>query len=192
MAKTLVLNKILRELGLDKCKNFVSGAAPISSETLNFFVNLGVPLCEAYGMSETTGPHTIGTIYSSRLCSIGPVREHNYSRIFNVNLSDNSGELCVFGRNVFMGYLNDEHSTRQVIDEMGWLHTGDLAKIEDGFLFITGRLKELIITAGGDNIQPIPIEDNIKAEFPEMVSNCMVVGNLRKYLAILITLKVRH
>ena len=102
-----------------------------------------------------------------------------------------SGELCVKGRHVFMGYLNSQENTNESIDNEGWLHTGDLAKIDaDGFLYITGRLKEIVITAGGENIAPVPIEDTIKAELPMLISNCMLIGDKRKYLSILVTLKV--
>ena len=89
-----------------------------------------------------------------------------------------------------MGYLNDESKTLASFDEEGWIHTGDIAKIDDGFIYITGRLKELIITAGGENIPPVPIEDNIKAQLPKLLSNCMVVGDKRKFLIVLVTLKV--
>ena len=92
-----------------------------------------------------------------------------------------------------MGYLNNVAKTEETFNSDGWLHTGDIAKIDvDGFLFITGRLKELIITAGGENVAPIPIEDRIKAELPDIVSNCMLVGDKKKYLVVLVTLKVRY
>ncbi len=90
-----------------------------------------------------------------------------------------------------MGYLNAADKTNEVVDADGWLHTGDLAKIdEDGYLYITGRIKEIVITAGGENIAPTPIEDQIKVALPSLVSNSMLVGDKRKFLSILITLKV--
>jgi len=127
--------------------------------------------------------------YLNRITSIGAISPVNRSKLFSKE-SDGSGELGIFGRHVFMGYLNDESKTLSSFDEDGWIHTGDLAKIEDGFLYITGRLKELIITAGGENIPPVPIEDNIKAQIPRLLSNCMVVGDKRKFLIVLVTLKV--
>jgi long-chain-fatty-acid--CoA ligase ACSBG len=144
-------------------------------------------------MSETTGPHSSGTSNLNRIGSIGFVRNVNKSKIRKTenDVDSSSGELMIFGRHVFMGYLNDEKKTKETFDENGFLHTGDMAKIEDNFLFITGRIKELIITAGGENIPPVPIEDNLKAELPRLVSNSMVVGDKRKYLTILVTLKVR-
>jgi long-chain-fatty-acid--CoA ligase ACSBG len=90
-----------------------------------------------------------------------------------------------------MGYLNSSSKTAEAIDADGWLHSGDIGKTDkNGFLYITGRIKELIITAGGENIQPVQIEDNIINELQQCISNCMVIGDNRKYLICLITLKV--
>jgi long-chain-fatty-acid--CoA ligase ACSBG len=142
-------------------------------------------------MSETTGPHSNGLSIKNRIGSIGPLQKFNQSKIVKTenDVDSVSGELCIYGRHVFMGYLNDDKKTKDTFDENGWLHTGDMAKIEDGFLYITGRIKELIITAGGENIPPVPIEDNLKAELPRLISNSMVIGDKRKYLTILVTLK---
>jgi long-chain-fatty-acid--CoA ligase ACSBG len=145
-------------------------------------------------MSETTGPHTNGTYYSNRVGSIGPDRGVNKQKILKleheIDGDGKSGELMVYGRHIFMGYLNDEAKTQESFDEDGYLHTGDTARMdEDTFMYITGRIKELIITAGGENIAPVPIEDHLKLELPKLISNCMVVGDKRKYLSILVTLK---
>jgi len=95
----------------------------------------------------------------------------------------------MYGRHIFMGYLGQEAKTREVLDEQGYLHSGDIGKKDrDGFLQITGRLKELLITAGGENIPPVPIEDMVKEELP-IVSYCMLIGDKRKFLSILLTLK---
>jgi long-chain-fatty-acid--CoA ligase ACSBG len=190
LAKALVLGNIHKQLGLDKCKWMYSGAAPITKDTLDFFISLGLPLCEVYGMSESTGPHCVGLSHTNRVCSVGQLLQFNRSKLINKD-NDDSGELCVYGRHVYMGYLNDETKTNESFDDEGWLRTGDIAKINENFIFITGRLKELIITAGGENIAPVPIESNLWSELPRLISNSMLVGDRKKYLVILVTLKVR-
>uniref|UniRef100_A0A8C4NBL7 long-chain-fatty-acid--CoA ligase n=1 Tax=Eptatretus burgeri TaxID=7764 RepID=A0A8C4NBL7_EPTBU len=112
---------------------------------------------------------------------------------FSLKLSnpdeEQNGEVCFWGRHVFMGYLSMEENTRNTLDEEGWLHSGDLGNIDDdGFLTITGRIKELIITAGGENIPPLLIEHSVKTELP-FISNAMLIGDKRKFLSILLTLK---
>jgi long-chain-fatty-acid--CoA ligase ACSBG len=189
LAKMLVLNNVHRQLGLDAARHTISGAAPITRETLDFFYSLGIPLCETYGMSESTGPHIVGVAKSNRATSVGPIAQFNRSKIINKD-SDDSGELCMYGRHVYMGYLNDAAKTKETFDEDGWLRTGDIAKINENFIYITGRLKELIITAGGENIPPVPIENNLKAELPNLISGSILIGDKRKYLVILVTLKV--
>ena len=140
-------------------------------------------------MSETTGPHGVGLCWANRVTSVGPIDQFNRSKIVNKG-EDDSGELCIYGRHVFMGYLNSREKTEETFDSDGWLHTGDIGKIDsDGYLYITGRLKELIITAGGENVAPIPIEDRVKSELSDIVSNCMLVGDKKKYLVMLVTLK---
>jgi long-chain-fatty-acid--CoA ligase ACSBG len=103
---------------------------------------------------------------------------------------DGTDELIFGGRNIMMGYLKGEQQTKETIDDDGWLHSGDCGKIdEDGFMTITGRIKELIITAGGENVPPVIIEDTIKEELP-LLSNVMVIGDRRKFLSALFTLRV--
>jgi long-chain-fatty-acid--CoA ligase ACSBG len=102
---------------------------------------------------------------------------------------EGNGEICMRGRHVMMGYLFNEEKTKETIDSEGWLHTGDIGRVDDdGFLYITGRIKELIITAGGENVAPVPIEDRMKQECP-IVANAMVIGDKKKFLSMLVTLK---
>ncbi|XP_042351415.1 long-chain-fatty-acid--CoA ligase ACSBG1 isoform X2 [Plectropomus leopardus] len=188
LADSLVLQRLRAELGLSCCQKFYSGAAPIGSETVQFFLGLNIRLYEAYGMSESTGPHFMSGPKGYKLPSCGKVVPGCRYKMANVD-SEGIGEICFWGRNVFMGFLNMEDKTREALDEDGWLHSGDLGKIdEEGFLYITGRIKELIITAGGENIPPVPIEEAVKMELP-IISNAMLIGDKRKFLSMLLTLK---
>ncbi|KAI3371303.1 hypothetical protein L3Q82_023916 [Scortum barcoo] len=188
LADSLVLQKLRAELGLSCCRKFFSGAAPISSETVQFFLGLNIRLYEAYGMSESTGPHFMSGPKAYKLPSCGKVVPGCQYKMANID-SDGTGEICFWGRNIFMGFLNVEDKTREALDEDGWLHSGDLGKVdEEGFLYITGRIKELIITAGGENVAPVPIEEAVKKELP-IISNAMLIGDKRKFLSMLLTLK---
>lgn len=188
-AKKLVFDKVKNNLGLDRTKCIGVGAAPISMESLEYFLSLDIPLLECYGMSETGGPHTGNRPGHHRLGSIGPSINGCRTQIFNAD-KDGEGEIIMSSRNIMMGYLFNEEKTKEAIDSEGWIHSGDLGmELSDGYFKVTGRLKELIITAGGENVAPIPIEDTIKKELP-CVSNAMVIGDRRKFLSCLLTLKV--
>lgn len=188
LAKKLVFRKVRKALGLDRCHLCFTGAAPITKETLEFFLSLDIPLYELYGMSENTGPHTITIPESFVLTSCGREIGGCQTKIQNPD-EDGNGEICFWGRHVFMGYLNMADKTEESLDTEGWLHSGDLGKHnEKGNLFITGRIKELIITAGGENIPPVPIEDSVKEALP-LISNAMLIGDRKKFLAMLLTLK---
>uniref|UniRef100_A0A8C0GD36 Long-chain-fatty-acid--CoA ligase ACSBG1 n=1 Tax=Chelonoidis abingdonii TaxID=106734 RepID=A0A8C0GD36_CHEAB len=188
LADYLVLAKIRSALGFSNCQKHFSGAAPLTTETLDFFLSLNIPLYQAYGMSETTGPHCMSGPYVYRHCSCGKAVPGCKVKLVNED-ADGNGEICFWGRNVFMGYLNMEDKTKEAIDDDGWLHSGDLGRLDkDGFLYVTGRIKELIITAGGENVPPIPIEDEVKKELP-IISNAMLIGDQKKFLSILLTLK---
>ncbi|CAI9560204.1 unnamed protein product [Staurois parvus] len=156
VADYLVLSKIRKMLGFSHCQKHFSGAAPISKGTLEFFLGLNITLYEAYGMSETSGPHVMSSPYTHRFQCCGKAVPGCQMKIVNKD-SDGNGEICFWGRTVFMGYLNMEEKTKEVFDEDGWLHSGDIGKMDtDDFLQVTGRIKELIITAGGENVPPIP------------------------------------
>ncbi|XP_047231835.1 long-chain-fatty-acid--CoA ligase ACSBG2 isoform X1 [Girardinichthys multiradiatus] len=188
VAKKLVFKKVRKALGLDRCNKCYTGAAPITKDTLEFFLSLDIPLYELYGMSETTGPHTISTPEAFKLTSCGKEIPGCKTKLHSPD-EEGNGEICFWGRHIFMGYLNMLDKTEEAIDEDGWLHSGDLGKHdESGFLFITGRIKELIITAGGENVPPIPIEDAVKKAVP-LISNAMLIGDKRKFLTMLLTIK---
>ncbi|XP_066566872.1 long-chain-fatty-acid--CoA ligase ACSBG2 isoform X2 [Amia ocellicauda] len=188
LANNLVFKKVRAALGLDRCKHCFTGAAPITKDTLEYFMSLNIPLFELYGMSESTGPHTISCHSSYRLTSCGIVIPGCKTNLDKAD-EDGNGEVCFWGRHVFMGYLNMVEKTEEALDQDGWLHSGDLGKLDkDGFLYITGRIKELIITAGGENVPPVPLEDAVKEELL-VISNAMLVGDKRKFLSILLTIK---
>eukprot|EP00105_Crassostrea_gigas_P020677 XP_011439519.1 PREDICTED: long-chain-fatty-acid--CoA ligase ACSBG2 isoform X1 [Crassostrea gigas] len=185
----IMLNKAKGELGFDRCRIFMSGAAPIMKETIEFFYGLHIPLMEVYGMSECSGPHTVCSLDRFRTSSVGTEIPGVQTKLADKD-EEGNGEVRMYGRHVFMGYLDEEQKTKETFDEELYLMSGDIGKKDkDGFLYITGRKKELIITAGGENIAPVPIEDTVKECLP-CVSNCILIGDKRKFLSMLITLKV--
>ncbi|XP_017763561.1 PREDICTED: very long-chain-fatty-acid--CoA ligase bubblegum isoform X2 [Eufriesea mexicana] len=187
-AKWLIFNKVRALLGLDRCNLQFTAAAPLSSEIKQYFMSLDIVLLEIYGMSECTGPHLCSTPENFRLGSIGRTIPGFYTKLANPD-SNGEGEICMRGRNVFMGYLNDPEKTAETLDADGWLHSGDLGKIDScNYIYVTGRIKELIITAGGENIPPVHIENLVLAELP-VLSNALLIGDKQKYLTILVTLK---
>ena len=149
---------------------------------------MDIILRNCYGLSETTGGITIHTQGKTSLTEAGYPCPGYEVRIENPDEKGN-GEICIRGRGVMLGYLKNAEATKEVIDNNGFFHSGDLGTITvEGFLKITGRIKELIITAGGENIAPVIIEDNFK-EFCTICSNIMVVGEQQRFLTALITLK---
>jgi long-chain acyl-CoA synthetase len=174
-----VLSKI-RGLFGGKLRLAVSGAAPINPDILRFFDSAGVLVLEGWGMTETSTAATISTPEDFKIGTIGkpfPGCE--------VKIAEDD-EILVKGPNVFQGYYKNEEATRETIVD-GWLHTGDLGAIDpDGFIRITGRKKDIIITAGGKNITPANLENEIKQH--PLVSQCVVVGDRRPYLVALVTL----
>jgi long-chain acyl-CoA synthetase len=174
-----VLSKI-RGLFGGKIRLAVSGAAPISPEILSFFDAAGVLVLEGWGMTETSTAATISSPEDFKVGTIGkpfPGCE--------IKIADD-GEILVKGPNVFQGYYKNEEATKETIVD-GWLHTGDIGEIDsDGFIKITGRKKDIIITAGGKNITPANLENEIKQH--PLVSQCVVVGDRKPYLVALVTL----
>jgi long-chain acyl-CoA synthetase len=174
-----VLSKI-RGLFGGQLRLAVSGAAPISPEILTFFDAAGVLVLEGWGMTETSTAATISKPDDFKIGTIG--------RPFpgcEIKIAED-GEILVKGPNVFQGYYKNEEATRETIVD-GWLHTGDIGEIDaDGFIKITGRKKDIIITAGGKNITPANLENEIKQH--PLVSQCVVVGDRKPYLVALVTL----
>ncbi|XP_042638362.1 long-chain-fatty-acid--CoA ligase ACSBG1 [Orycteropus afer afer] len=188
LADYLVLAKVRQALGFAKCQKNFYGAAPMTAETQHFFLGLNIRLYSGYGLSETSGPHFMSSPYNYRLYSSGRVVPGCRVKLVNED-AEGTGEICLWGRTIFMGYLNMEDKTCEAIDADGWLHTGDAGRLDaDGFLYITGRLKELIITTGGENVPPVPIEEAVKMELP-IISNAMLIGDQKKFLSMLLTLK---
>jgi len=189
LANTLVFNKVKVALGLDRCIFAVTGAAPIAKTTLDYFSSLNLPLHEVYGMSESTGAISINTIERTRTGTVGCPIKGIEVKLDNPD-AEGHGEIIFRGRNQFSGYLKNDKETGETIDANGFIHTGDVGKFDkDGFLSITGRIKELIITAGGENIPPVLIEDELKKQL-SIISNAMLIGDKRKFLSCLITLKM--
>jgi long-chain acyl-CoA synthetase len=170
----------VRNLFGGRCEQAVTGAAPIAKEILEFFYACGIPVMEGYGMTETSTAATGNTLEAHRFGSVG--------KPFNgveVKIAED-GEVLLSGPNIFTSYYKNEDATRQTLVD-GWLHTGDLGRLdEDGFLYITGRKKDIIITAGGKNITPANLENGLKQN--RWVSQAVVVGDRRPYLVALITL----
>ena len=182
LANKLVFSKVREKLGLDRSRMQITAAAPISKGTLDFFLSLGIPIYEVYGMSECSGPATISLPHKYRTGKAGFVLSGTELKIVEEN-----GEICMRGPHVFMGYLKNEEATKEALDSDGWLHSGDVGELDlDGFLKITDRIKDLLITAGGENIAPQLIEGALKT-IP-IVSQAIVVGDRRKFLACLLTL----
>jgi long-chain acyl-CoA synthetase len=181
LAQKLIFSKLKPALGMGRARVCVSGAAPIAREVLEFFASLDIPIWEVYGQSEGSGPTSLNVPGKTKLGTVGPALPGVQVRIAP------DGEIQVKGRNVFLGYYKEPEATHETLTGDGWLCSGDLGELDpDGFLRITGRKKEIIITAGGKNITPKNIEAALKNH--ELVSEAVVIGDRRKFLSALITL----
>lgn len=175
----LVLHNLRRMLGFDNMRRGVTGAAPISPDLLRWYWAIGVPLVEGFGMSETTGLGTINTPAANRIGTVGRPVDGDQLRI------GEDGEIQLKGANMFKGYWNKPDKTAETYTDDGWLRTGDVGRIDEhGHLTITGRIKDIIITAGGKNITPAEIESRLK--FSHYISDAVIIGDRRKYLTALI------
>ncbi len=180
LAHKLIYSKLLPAIGMGNARVCVTGAAPIAREVLEFFASLNLIVLEVYGQSEDSGPTSFNTPSRYRFGSVGPALPG-----VEVKIAEDD-EIMVKGPNVFMGYYKDKEATDSTLSD-GWLHSGDLGAFDqDGFLNITGRKKDIIITAGGKNITPKNLEAAIKNH--ELVDEAVVIGDRRKFLSALVTI----
>ena len=178
--ETLVYRTVRGALG-PKIKYVACGGAPLSLDLAHFYNGIGLPMIQGYGMTETAAPFAATRVTDNVIGTVGQPAPGS-----SIRISD-EGELQVKGPNVFRGYHNLPEKTAETFTADGWLRTGDLAEIDDeGHIIITGRIKDIIITAGGKNVSPIPLEEEI-AKCP-IVEHCVVVGDQRPFIGALVTL----
>ncbi len=178
----LVLAKVRERFGLDQCTLALSAAAPLNPDLIWFFHSIGVKISEGYGQSEDNGPTSWNPSDAIKIGTVGTPLSG-----LEVKLAPD-GEILVRGGNVMSGYYKNEEASRETVDAEGWLHSGDVGEFDEhGYLKITDRKKDLIITAGGKNIAPQEIENKIKSAHP-LISQVVVIGDRRPFLSALITL----
>ena len=178
LAQMIAFRSLRKKLGLLNIDNAVSGAAPISPEILRFFMSLGVPIYEGYGMTENSAIATGNTPDKVKLGTVGTPQAGTELKLAE------DGEILVRHPGVFKGYYKNEEATKEVIDEDGWLYTGDVGEYDGEFLKIVDRKKDIIITSGGKNVSPSEIENNIKTS--PFIKEAIVIGDDRKFLSALI------
>ena len=176
----LVYGRLRETLG-GSCAWAISGGAPLGERLGHFYRGIGVVVLEGYGLTETTAAVTVNLPEALRMGSVGRPLQGTSVRVAE------DGELLFRGGQVFGGYWKDEVATAEVLDAEGWLHTGDVGEVDaEGFVRITGRKKEILVTAGGKNVAPAVLEDRIRAH--ALVDQCMVVGDGRPFVAALVTI----
>ena len=175
----LVFRPLQERLGLRRCRVPITGAAPVSAELIRWFEGIGVPVVEGYGQTECAGVSHLNPPGAARVGTVGKPLPRVECRL------DEDGEILLRGPMVFVGYLHQEEATRDTIDDEGWLHTGDIGQIDDeGYLSITGRKREIIITAGGKNLSPEKIENALKMS--PYIKEVVAIGDRRKFISALI------
>ncbi len=180
IAQWIALNNVRKMIGIHRARFLVTGAAPISPDLVRWYLALGVPMLEVWGMTETCGASTGVPANKMKPGSIGPSVSFN-----EVRLDPVTSELMVRGKNVFAGYLNLPEKTAETFDKDGWLHTGDVGVVDaDGYYKITDRMKDIIITAGGKNVTPSELENDLK--FSPYITDAVVIGDKRPYLTVII------
>ena len=180
LAYFAVFWKLKERLGFDRVRLGFSGAAPISHEVLKFFQSIGIPIREGYGLTETTGITHISDTENFKLGTVGKSLPGSEVKIAE------DGEILVRHGGIFQGYFKDEENTREALKD-GWFHTGDVGEIDsDGYLKITDRKKDLIVTAGGKNVAPQYIENLLK--FSPYINDAVVIGDRRKFISAIIVI----
>jgi long-chain acyl-CoA synthetase len=180
LARVMALDNVRKLIGIHNARFCVTGAAPISPDLIRWYLALGVPMFEVWGMTESCGAATSMPAEKIKPGSIGKA-----ASFCEVRIDEATGEILVRGQNVFMGYLNQPEKTAETIDKDGWLHTGDVGSVDsEGFFKITDRMKDIIITAGGKNITPSELENELK--FSPYVTDAVVIGDKKPYLTVII------
>jgi long-chain acyl-CoA synthetase len=178
VADFLVLDNVKRSIGLHRARGAATGAAPIAPELIRWYLALGINMLEVYGQTENTGLATAMPPDHMKLGTVGVARPGT-----DVRLSP-AGEILLRGPHVFLGYYRRPEKTAETVVD-GWLHTGDVGTIDaEGFVRITDRMKDIIITAGGKNVTPSEIENQLK--FSPFISDAVVIGDRRKFLSCLV------
>ena len=181
IADKLVFSKLRARLGLDQCRFLVSGGAPLAAEIAIFFHSVGILILEGYGLTETVAAAFFNRLNRYRFGTVGPALD-----VLEVKFAED-GEILMRGPSVFRQYYNNPQATLEAVEPDGWFHSGDIGALEDGFLRITDRKKDLIVTAGGKKVAPQPLENAIKVQSP-LVSQVLVYGDRRPYCVALLTL----
>ncbi|MRD49461.1 AMP-binding protein [Caenimonas koreensis DSM 17982] len=180
LARRLALDNVRKLIGIHRARFLVTGAAPIAPDLVKWYLALGVPMLEVWGMTESCGAATGVPATRIKPGSIGPAANYN-----EVKLDPVTKEILVRGGNVFAGYLNQPEKTAETIDADGWLHTGDVGEVDDeGFFRIVDRMKDIIITAGGKNVTPSEIENELK--FSPYITDAVVIGDKLPYLTLIV------
>jgi len=180
VARLIALDNVRKLIGIHRARFLLTGAAPISPDLVKWYLALGVPMLEVWGMTETCGASTFTPMSRIKPGMVGLAAPYNEMKV-----DPATGELMVRGTNVFMGYLNLPEKTAETITADGWLHTGDVGLVDaDGYYKITDRMKDIIITAGGKNITPSEIENDLK--FSPYITDAVVIGDRRAYLTAIV------
>jgi len=181
LADKLVFSKLRARLGLDRAGFLISGGAPLAAEIAEFFLGAGVLILEGYGLTETIAAAFLNTRERFRFGTVGPALD-----VVECKIADD-GEILMRGASVFRQYYNNPAATAEAVEPDGWFHSGDIGQLEDGFLRITDRKKDLIVTAGGKKIAPQALENALKAR-SSLFSQVLVYGDKRPYCVALVTL----